>query len=210
MTSDFPTPFETGRAYDKIAGWFRARMDGSPYGMDYLTDFMALLPRGGEILEFGCGCGRQTRVLLAHGFRVTGLDVSEEMLRFAREDAPGADYLLADASRFDSGKSFDAVLAWDSVFHLPPERHLPMLHGLSRLLKPGGIVLLTSGMTRGCCSGPMNGILLEYSSLSREDYREFFDSAQFEILRMEEDQAPEEHLVTLARYLRTEVPARTK
>ena len=122
MTSDFPTPFETGRAYDKIAGWFRARMDGSPYGMDYLTDFMALLPRGGEILEFGCGCGRQTRVLLAHGFRVTGLDVSEEMLRFAREDAPGADYLLADASRFDSGKSFDAVLAWDSVFHLPPER----------------------------------------------------------------------------------------
>ena len=73
----------------------------------------------------------------------------------------------------------------------------------------GGIVLLTSGMTRGCCSAD-DGILLEYSSLSREDYREFLIPRNFEILRMEEDQAPEEHLVTLARYLRLKFRRRKK
>ena len=104
-----------------------------------------------------------------------------------------------DASEFCSAETYDAVLAWDSLFHLPPERQRPMMERISALLKPGGILLMTSGMKEGYASGLMNGVMFHYSTLSQGEYRRILERNHLVILKMIQDQPPEEHLVTFAR-----------
>lgn len=195
----YPAPLETGEAYDKIADWVMAGMSASPCGMPFLEELAGKLPENAHVLELGCGFGRMTRVLLDRGFQVTALDVSEKMIRLARDYVPEAVLVHGDASEFCSAETYDAVLAWDSLFHLPPERQRPMMERISALLKPGGILLMTSGMKEGYASGLMSGVMFHYSTLSQGEYRRILERNHLVILKMIQDQPPEEHLVTFAR-----------
>jgi SAM-dependent methyltransferase len=57
--------------------------------------------------------------LAKRGFRITGLDGSEDMLRFARSNAPRATFVVADTRRFRFRECFDAVVCtFDSLNHL--------------------------------------------------------------------------------------------
>ncbi len=49
------------------------------------NEFMELLPRGGAILDFGCGSGHDTKCFLDHGFCVEATDGSEELCRLASD-----------------------------------------------------------------------------------------------------------------------------
>jgi len=63
-----------------------------------ILDALALGPAD-HLLEVGCGGGLLLRDALVTGASVTGLDHSEEMVVLARERAPGADVVLAQAER---------------------------------------------------------------------------------------------------------------
>ncbi len=54
---------------------------------------------GERALDFGCGTGRSTRFLEKLGFHVTGVDISEPMLRIARATDPSGDYRLVSYIR---------------------------------------------------------------------------------------------------------------
>jgi SAM-dependent methyltransferase len=58
------------------------------------------LPAEARILDLCCGTGQLARILSERGYRVTGLDGSAEMLRFARENAPGVEFIHDDARTF--------------------------------------------------------------------------------------------------------------
>src|ERR1035438_10145909 len=45
--------------------------------------FLAELPSGAHILDAGCGCGRDTKVFLERGHKVTAIDASPELPRLA-------------------------------------------------------------------------------------------------------------------------------
>jgi SAM-dependent methyltransferase len=64
------------------------------------------LPKGGSILELGCGVGRITHPLLALGYSVVAVDNSAEMLEHVR----GAETFLSDIETLDLGRTFDLVL----------------------------------------------------------------------------------------------------
>lgn len=77
---------------------------------------------GLRVLDLGCGQGWFSRQLARHGARVTGVDVSSEMLRLARRheaDTPlGIDYVAGDAANVHSRlelSSFDLVTACMSL-----------------------------------------------------------------------------------------------
>jgi SAM-dependent methyltransferase len=68
---------------------------------------------GSKTVDFGCGAGRSTRFLRQLGFEVVGVDISEDMLRKAREVDPEGDYRLVpgdDLSSLQQG-AFDLVLS---------------------------------------------------------------------------------------------------
>ena len=75
-------------------------------------------PEARTILNLGCGSGRHDRCLAEQGFVVTGVDLSEEMLRAARDSAganTALDYHNGDVRSIRLGKMFDVVI---SLFHV--------------------------------------------------------------------------------------------
>lgn len=78
----------------------------------------AHVPGARDILNIGCGSGRHDRCLVASGYTVTGVDMSEEMLAAAKEaamDIAALEYVLGDARTVRLGRQFDAVI---SLFHV--------------------------------------------------------------------------------------------
>ncbi len=100
------------------------------------------LPVGAHFLELGCGTGHVARELLARGFVVTGLDLSEAMLAHAAVNAPGGRFVAADMRRFDLPPVHDACLAIASIGHLATAGDLAATFAnVHRALRPGGRLL---------------------------------------------------------------------
>ncbi|HEX8888539.1 MAG TPA: class I SAM-dependent methyltransferase [Pyrinomonadaceae bacterium] len=94
-------------------------------------------------LEIGCGTGIFTRRLAATTKRVTGLDLSPQMLRLAIErsiDYPNIEYLLGDLMQLALPKdAFDCVVSIATLHHLPTEQALTKM---KNVLAPGGRLII--------------------------------------------------------------------
>ncbi len=95
------------------------------------------LPVNGRVLDAGCGSGRYSRYFSGHGYQVTALDISAEMLRTARERDPHSSYLQADIDALPvRAQSFDVI--WSNLA-LQWSADLRKALGQLRLaLTPGG------------------------------------------------------------------------
>jgi len=102
-----------------------------------------------SIADVGGGAGQQAIPLSRRGYRVTIIDPSPKMLaearkRLAREDAGvrrGVRLVEGTGERAHQtlgGETFDAVLCHGVLMYLEDPR--PMIHALSALLRPGGVV----------------------------------------------------------------------
>lgn len=74
------------------------------------------------VLDLGCGTGRHAKILSEKGFKVTGIDLSEELLAVAREKCPRAEFLKMDFRELHFEKTFDAVIfMWTTFSYLKEE-----------------------------------------------------------------------------------------
>jgi SAM-dependent methyltransferase len=101
----------------------------------------------GAVLDFGCGCGRVTRNWLAlRETDVFGSDMNEEAIEWCRRNLPFATFEsngLAPPLTFDTER-FDLVYALSVVTHLPAEIQLLWMRELERVLRPGGLLMLST------------------------------------------------------------------
>ena len=115
-----------------------------------LLDFCSDLKPGSRVLDVGCGNGSVAAVMASRGFQVTGLDLSESGIRFARESCPAARFelLAADENVLEKlGETpFDLVYSLEVIEHLYSPRRL--MAGCFAATKPGG---------RFVCSTPYHG-----------------------------------------------------
>ena len=99
-----------------------------------------------SILDVGCGCGRILRWLepdAAHA-RLHGSDVSETAIEWDRANIPFARFEVNGLSSLPyPDESFDLVLAISVVTHFDEELQLKWLEELRRVLRPGGLLLMT-------------------------------------------------------------------
>lgn len=105
---------------------------------------LAPLDRYPRILDVGCGIGRIAGPLAARGYAVTGLDVSVDALRLARQRAAGPRYVALDQRHIGSLRwQFDAALVlWNSLGFVDRGTDADTLAALAHVLRPGGRVLL--------------------------------------------------------------------
>lgn len=97
-------------------------------------------------------------------------------------------------------KKFDAIIAWDSFFHLTQDDQKKMLTIFASHLKPRGMLLFTSGPEAGEIWSDNNGKNLYHASLSKKEYQELFDKFGFEVVRhQEKDPDCQEHTVWVGR-----------
>ena len=131
-----------------------------------------------DILDLGCGPGRDVHYFKAVGHRPVGLDGSEAFCRMAREYT-GCPILQQRFLSLDLPKAgFDGVFANASLFHVP-SRELPrVLAELNTALRPGGILFISNPRGDGeGWSGLRYGYYMEIDSS-----REFLAEAGFEVV----------------------------
>jgi 2-polyprenyl-3-methyl-5-hydroxy-6-metoxy-1,4-benzoquinol methylase len=132
--------------YDRMAEQYLATKDPEdPLALVALEDLALLLPSEAAVLDLGCGAGMPvTRWLADGGFAVTGVDVSARQLELARKNVPEGTFLKADMTELAfAPETFDAVVAFHSIIHVPRKEHPALLEGIHRWLKPGGVFLAT-------------------------------------------------------------------
>ena len=96
---------------------------------------------GATALDFGCGTGRSTRFVKGLGFNAIGIDISPDMLSYAKASDPDGDYrLVADGDLHDiADDTFDLILSAFTFDNIPAtERKLHLFKALRAKLKATG------------------------------------------------------------------------
>jgi cyclopropane fatty-acyl-phospholipid synthase-like methyltransferase len=135
--------------YDAMAERYQAwgaGVKGDPRDR-FLDLVMSRLADGARMLDLGCGQGLPSTARLAERFQVTGVDVSAEQLRRARQNLATAELIQADIAEiaFAPG-SFDGVVSFYALGHLPRERLGPLFGRVRSWLQPHGVFLTTLGV----------------------------------------------------------------
>ncbi len=191
------------------------------YGMDpethrHFSDFanMAValaLPAGARILDVGCGSGWLSEYFARLGYDVTGIDISDDLIRMARERVATVPYNLdhetAIRCRFlthdietapltrevgaelglEFAAKFDAIICYDSLHHLIDER--AVFRHLASMLDIGGLLFILEGHKPSAGSATEDelcDVMREYGTLespfSTEYLRRLLDDNGFAVV----------------------------
>lgn len=104
---------------------------------DFLEKALEVAP-GAALLDVPCGNGRHAAVLAARGYRMTGLDLSEEYVHEARAAAPDGTFVGGDMCSLPWTAAFDAAYCFGNSFgYLDREDARQFLRQVCRALRPG-------------------------------------------------------------------------
>lgn len=99
--------------------------------------FLSVLPSGAHILDAGCGSGRDAKIFLERGYRITAIDASPELARLATAFI-GQRCEVISFQEIDFREEFDGIWACASILHVPKREMQDVTGRLSRALKGGG------------------------------------------------------------------------
>lgn len=137
----------TEARYDGIADWYDDVCASSPFTTAIANRLLGNGP--GTLLDVGCGTGAHTAAFVRAGWSVTGIDISKDQLRLARER--GLDVVHGDATRLPfEDASFDAAVSmWT---HTDIDDFDAALAEIARVLRPNGRFVYVGG--HPCFVGP--------------------------------------------------------
>jgi SAM-dependent methyltransferase len=134
-------------SYNSIARqWDSARVSFVKDERQYLEALLSGLAAPASVLDVGCGTGRPiAEFILGRGHRLTGIDQSEELLTIARARFPEGTWIHASIEGYVFEGSYDAIVCWDTLFHIERAHHQRLLTDLRDCLTPHGRLMLTAG-----------------------------------------------------------------
>ncbi len=107
------------------------------------------MPPPFELLDLGCGPGRDLKTFTALGHRATGLEGSAQLAALARTNS-GREVLEQDLLGLKLPSSqFDGVFANAVLFHVPTQELPRILRELHAALKPGGVLFTSNPRGNG-------------------------------------------------------------
>ncbi|HEX5356067.1 MAG TPA: class I SAM-dependent methyltransferase [Aquabacterium sp.] len=102
-----------------------------------------------EILDLGCGPGRDLKTFTAQGHRATGLEGTPSFAAMARQHS-GCEVMEQSFLALDlPAARFDGIFANASLFHVPSQALPRVLSQLHQALKPGGVLFSSNPRGRG-------------------------------------------------------------
>ncbi len=149
------------------------------------------VPPDARVLDVGCGSGWASRLLAGFAIRgrVTGIDISDEMIRIARESSgsfPNVNFEIASAERLPfSDNEFTHVFSMESLYYY---RDIPRaLAEIHRVLKPGGVFVAVVDLywENEATHQWIDTLNVPVELLGVGDYRGLFIDAGFENIRDE-------------------------
>lgn len=158
--------------YQRHAHTFDAARSKALVERDWLDRFLLPLPKGGTVLDLGCGAGEPIdRYLIDRGVALTGVDIAPNMIALARTRFGRHRWIEGDMRTVafeDDG--FDGVIAWGSLFHLEHDAQAAMFPRIAGWLKRGGVLLFTTGHEHGEAIGSFADEPLYHASFDPDQY----------------------------------------
>lgn len=165
QASNDSTAMETIRYYDEHADAFvrdTAKADVS----EILCEFVALMPDGAAVLDWGCGTGRDSRSMLDRGFAVVSTDASHAMCAAAK-DAFDIDVRCEGFDDLDAEDAYDGIWACASLLHVRKHDLPALFERACAALKSYGVLYVSfklgdfEGMRAGRWYTDLDGAALE-------------------------------------------------
>lgn len=116
----------------------------TPQRQALLRKVLPTLPKGGKILDVGCGRGEFCDFFAGEGFIAEGTDISQAAVKFAGEHYPRAKFHACSVEDLLPARAgeFDAVFSSEVIEHLFDVG--AYLLAINHLLRPGGLLILTT------------------------------------------------------------------
>lgn len=182
------TAGDPSNGYEAVAPEFMRQREQSIIGIATVQMWSRFLPRGGAILDLGCGSGVPISTALDNeGFVVYGIDASASLTAAFRRRLPHA-HVACEAiedSRF-FGRTFDGVIAVGLMFLLPSDVQRDLIRKVAVALNPDGRFLFTSPAQLCAWTDVLTG--QESHSLGTEEYKAAFSEAGLTLIGEYEDE----------------------
>ncbi|MFN0021122.1 MAG: class I SAM-dependent methyltransferase [Pirellulaceae bacterium] len=138
----------TQTSYDAVADEYVRRifdeLQHKPFDRQLLDRFAASVREKGPVCDMGCGPGQVARYLHERGVEVCGVDLSPAMVERASGLTPEVEFRQGDMLALDiPDRTWAGVTAFYSLIHFPRTNLSRALGELRRVLKPGGLLLVS-------------------------------------------------------------------
>jgi len=146
--------------YNNTLGYYDSHADKfykSTVNIEFTTmqeKFLTKLEKGSNILDFGCGSGRDTKYFFEQGYNVEAIDGSAELCKLASEytGIKVKNILFQELSEVDK---YDGIWACSSILHLPVGELDEVMKKMVIALKKNGIIY--TSFKYGTFAGERNG-----------------------------------------------------
>jgi ubiquinone/menaquinone biosynthesis C-methylase UbiE len=167
---------ETIAVYNARAAQYDALVSGDAENKQ-LAAFITALPKGAQVLDLGCGTASASAVMRDHGFSVTALDASTEMVALAKQRF-NLDVTLGTFDDLTAQNTYDGIWASFSLLHAPRIDMPRHLKAINEALKNDGLFSL--GLKLGS-NASRDKLGRQYTYYEEAELRDLLDSAGFTV-----------------------------
>jgi len=178
----------TIESYNKIVDKYIELVDRK-HPIKQAEKFLSLIKPGSSILDLGCGPGRDAKIFADKDYKVTGVDLAENMIKAAKNRVPNAEFKVMNINNLEFiDNSFDAI--WSSMCfpHVPKDMVPDALTEAFRVLNNEGIMFVSIKKGEGEfveSDTRYNGEKKLWSFYQPEEFKKLLIDAGFKIAHME-------------------------
>lgn len=178
------------RSYDRVAAdyaeHFRDEMEHKPFDRKMLDWLAEKVGESGIICDMGCGPGQVASYLHEHGAKACGVDLSAAMIERARELNPKIEFQQGDMLALTNvaDNAYGGIAAFYSIVHVPRPSVVQALQELRRVLRSGGVLLLTFHIGQEIIHRDEwwdKEVSLDFLFFEREEMKGYLKTAGFEL-----------------------------
>lgn len=166
---------ETLRVYGARAKDYAGFVEKAPQE-PFLDRFIAQLPKGGRVLDLGCGPGQAAAYMAEAGLAVDATDGAPEMVDMCAAAHPAVTAWIATFDELSGVDLYDGIWANFSLLHAPRAKLPEHLSAMRSALKPGGALHI--GMKAGAGEA-RDKIGRLYTYYTAEEMSELLEDAGF-------------------------------
>lgn len=132
----------TLKTTNKLAEKFYRRYNNKKNMEKHRLCFVDLI-KGNRILDVGCGTGRDCREFSKLGFKVDGIDISKNMLKFAKKEAPNTNLYEMNMEDLIFNNKYNGIWVCSSLYHIKKKDIFDILLSFYNSLEKDGLLFIT-------------------------------------------------------------------